>query len=245
MRPGGSYVAPLGGSLSTLFLARHGQTRGFLTGSYTDLTDLGVAQARGFGAWLAAMQVQPDRVFVGPRDRHQQTHDHARAASGMDWPAAVRLTDLDEHHGFEVVAHLLSGEGGALGDELRAAVITQDRVQILRAFRDMMHAWARGDVRAPQGEDWDAFRVRVARGLDTLCDAAANGQTVLAFTSGGFVGVASATLLGLGGPASTVDLAFSVDNTAFSEVRFSADRRTLYRFNAAPHARADMPLTGI
>lgn len=231
--------------MSTLFLARHGQTRGFLTGSYTDLTDLGVAQARGLGEWVARLEIRPDVVFVGPRDRHLQTHDHARAASGSAWPTPVRLTDLDEHHGFEVVAHLLSGEGGALGLALRDAVATQDRVQILRAFRDMMHAWALGDVRAPNGEDWDAFRVRVARGLDALCGAASSGQTVLAFTSGGFVGVASAILLGLDSPASTVDLAFSVDNTAFSEIRFSAERRTLYRFNAAPHARVDLPLTGI
>lgn len=231
--------------MSTLFLARHGQTRGFLTGSYTDLTELGVAQARGFGAWLTSMQIQPDRVFVGPRDRHQQTHDHARDAAGGHWPAPTRLDDLDEHHGFEVVAHLLSGEGGALGEALRSAVTRQDRNQILRVFRDMMHAWARGDVRAPNGEDWDAFRLRVEHALDAVVAASASGETVLAFTSGGFVGVASAILLGVVAPAPTVDLAFSVDNTAFSEVRFCADRRTLYRFNAAPHARADLPLTGI
>ena len=87
-------MAAVGGSLSTLFLARHGQTRGFLTGSYTDLTDLGVEQARGLGSWVAGMGLRPDVVFVGPLDRHQQTHDHARAASGADWPAPVRLDEL-------------------------------------------------------------------------------------------------------------------------------------------------------
>lgn len=231
--------------MSTLYLARHGQTGGFLTGAYTDLTELGVQQARGLGAWFGAMDLRPDVVVVGPRERHQQTFEHARAASGMDWPEPLHMADLDEHHGFAVVAELMSGGGGAVGQGLRDAVATGERGHILRAFRHMMHAWATGEVRAPEGEDWDAFCVRVARGLDSVCRVAQPGQTVVAFTSGGFVGVASALLLGLPGGAPAVDLAFCVDNSAFSEVRFHGARRTLHRFNSAPHARVDLPLTGI
>jgi hypothetical protein len=76
---------------------------------------------------------------------------------------------------------------------------------------------------------------------------AERGRTVVAVTSGGFVGAAVADVLSDGaGPLSDVvveGLASAVENASVTEIRASGARRTLVRFNSVAHLGDDVPAT--
>jgi broad specificity phosphatase PhoE len=116
-----------------------------------------------------------------------------------------------------------------------------------RAVAGAVRAWASGALQAPVPEDFAAFRARVTRGLARLCEAGAEeAASVVAFTSGGVIGVAVAQALGLGGEQA-VELGLAVDNASITELRFSRrdpTRLGLKRFNVAAHLDAGL-LTGL
>jgi broad specificity phosphatase PhoE len=230
--------------LATLLLVRHGQTQGFLTGDYTDLTPHGQLQAAALGAWLGAQGTTPELVAVGPAPRHRQTYEAAREAGGWAWPPAVTTPLLDEHAGMAVVLHALGG-GTLPADLFDVFARAHDRREQLRAFHVLMAAWVQGRFAPPDAEPWAAFRARVVEGLDQLCRDAGKGTTILAFTSGGFVGAAVASVLGVADEQVALDLAFAVLNTSVTEVRFSGSRRGLHVFNATPHLGGDVAVTAI
>lgn len=230
--------------MSDLFLVRHGQTRGFLVDGYTDLTDVGVRQAQALGAWFEARGIVPTRVVVGPRPRHVQT------LSGLvrpGWPEAVPLDVLDEHAGMDAMKALLAAEADAppgLREAVLAGLQTPDQRGVMASFRLLMGAWVEGRLQIPGVESWEAFRARVGRALDQLC-AGPSGQTVVAVTSGGVVGCAVADVLGVTSDLTAEALAFAVENTSVTSLRYSGPRRSLHRFNVVSHLGLDVPETAV
>lgn len=228
--------------MSVLYLVRHGQTRGFHVDGYTDLTPLGVRQAGALGAWWRDRGPRPDRFVVGPRPRHAQT---AAGLAGPDWPAPEVRAGLDEHAGLDVLTAVLEGRA-RLDDELRDAILGElGAGEVLRGFRRLLVGWATGRVHADGLETWPAFRARVASAVDDLL--AERGRTVVAVTSGGFVGAAVAHVVADGAvplaDAVVEGLASAVENTALTEIRGAGARRTLVRFNSVAHLGADVPAT--
>ena len=55
-----------GGPVSILYLVRHGQTEGFVHGSYKQLTDLGVRQSQALGRWFRDRSIVPDASSSDP-----------------------------------------------------------------------------------------------------------------------------------------------------------------------------------
>lgn len=225
--------------MSKLILIRHGQAS-FLAADYDRLSAAGEAQGTALGEHWAARGLSFDRVYVGPRQRHQHTHDLVAAVyreHGLPWPEAEALVDLDEHHGQAVVEHAFA-KGGA--PDVEPPEPGSDLRPYLRFFRDTTRSWARGEhVSAPEHETWAAFRQRIGDAVATMADAAGQGATIAAFTSGGAVAAAVGQVLDLADER-IIELSWRVRNASLSELLFAEGRFGLDTFNAVPHLRPEL-----
>ena len=231
--------------MPSLLLIRHGQGLDPLQGEYDGLSELGQQQAACIGEALAGLR---GLCFHGPLERQRLTAQTALRPHGL---VSTLLPELEEHCGHAVVVHTLSSplpEGSALAPVVGAALSPgAGRGEMARAVAAVVRGWACGELAAPVPEDYAAFRARVARGLLRLCEAgAAQDASVVAFTSGGFIGAAVAQALGLG-EVQAVELGLTVDNASLTELRFSRrepGRLGLKRFNGVAHLGRAL-LTGL
>lgn len=233
--------------MGELVLVRHGQAS-FFGASYDELSPLGLRQSAALGDHWARHHLEVATVYVGPRRRHHQTYERVSAAfraRGLPFPAAQELAELDEHHGLAVMKHALGGSGASTAainplEESEAA-----REQIVRRFFiryvEVMGEWASGALVVPDVETWAEFRARSLRALDIMCTGAG---TAVAFTSGGLVSSATGWLLGLDATR-VIDLSANLRNTALTEVRWSARRRSLVSFNGLPHLPDPKAVTAV
>ena len=233
--------------MAELILVRHAQASLF-GADYDALSPLGREQARALGRHFATHGARFARVYVGPRRRHRETLAlvaEAFAGRGLPWPAAAELAELDEHAGLEVARRTLAQGGDDPGARLRAAADDAERAHLVREFFDryfeILRDWARGSVAVEGVEPWREFRARSRRALDLLC---AGPGPAVAFTSGGLVASAAGWLLGLD-EERVIGLSAVLRNTALSEVRYSATRRSLVSFNALPHLPAPGAATAV
>ncbi len=212
---------------------------------YDQLSDLGVRQSQRIGQHWADTGVHLDHVFVGPRRRHVQTMDAAlgafQAAGGIA-PDPVEVPELDEYQVDEVVRTGLPALMAEYPDiaEL-AATVNKPGVNRMTAFQKLFERvtrmWVRQEIQVDDGENWQAFRERVARGLDQILERFSSGQTGAAFTSGGPVSVISAAPLDLADER-VLELSWMVRNGAWTEIVFGNDRLSLQAFGAIPHLQA-------
>lgn len=219
--------------MATLVLVRHGQAS-YLAADYDRLSTLGEAQARKVGD---AVGVRPDRVFVGPRRRQQDT---ARLAARDDWPLAEELAELDEHHvGSLFPDHVpaLVAASPKLAELAMAYASAEDRPSreriADRLLRECLHAWRRELPAMGHLESYLAFRVRAKRALDRLLDAP-RGTTTVAFSSGGLIAAIAGEVVGAS-PEQTIELGLVVRNAALSEIRFQEGRASLFSWNDVGH----------
>jgi broad specificity phosphatase PhoE len=198
---------------TTVLVVRHGQTYGNIEGRFcghseTDLTPLGIAQARALGRRLS--DVSADAAFSSDLSRASETARHA--LSGRDPIQLVLDPRLREMHYGEWEAR----PGREIG---------QRQPDLLREFFQCK-------VPAPGGETLEQLRARTAASVRDAVDAH-RGGTVLVFSHGNAIMAMIAEFLRL--PiAQTWSLA--VDNTSIARMSFSKSGRfTLLSFNDAAH----------
>ena len=205
--------------------------------NYDALSELGYRQARALGDHWAASGAAFDQIFAGPLQRHVQTAQCITAAysdAGRALPPVQSLALLDEHHGVQVVAHVLGNAQHSLGARDAAPGLARaDQEQLRREyfgqFREILLRWAGGELEIPGVESFASFRARASRVLARL--ATAGPGRVLAVSSGGLTAMMVGDLLGLG-DEHVIDLNLIVRNCATTEFLASADRRRLLSFNA-------------
>jgi broad specificity phosphatase PhoE len=227
--------------MGTLVLVRHGQAS-FLAADYDKLSPVGEEQARRLGEHWARRGVTFDRVYTGPRVRHQRTAElcseaYARAG-GRAWPAIELLNDLDEMQVSDVMERHLPALAqtdpviGALLNEFQAAAGGAGGPRAFnRLFEEVTRRWVRGEIESPDVEPWSAFITRVGRALEVM--RAGRGR-VAAFSSAGPVTAAIQYALKVD-HGTTLELALVTRNSALTEFLFSGERLTLTAFNALPH----------
>jgi broad specificity phosphatase PhoE len=236
--------------MSVLALVRHGKASAL--SDYDNLSPPGIEQSRLLGAFWAERCFVPERVFVGPRRRHAQTHEQVAAevaAAGLAWPTPEPVAELDEHDGINLVFRLLpelartdealQGVAGAM-----ARGETPSHTDVLMAFKRITRQWARGEVGHPEVESWTAFRARVQSGLAKMTHPIVHGRTVVAFTSAGTVAAAVGHVLSLGDEA-VLDLSWSLHNGAVSELAYSDSGWGLRTFNGTAHIRDTALITSV
>jgi broad specificity phosphatase PhoE len=231
--------------MRTLKLIRHGQASTLEKGDYDKLSPLGQRQSQQLGAYWAAQNLVPRHIFVGPRRRHQGTYQHVLASMGdlaQRWPEPQPLATLDElpgedllRQGLPLVAKgqdALAARAGAVLEGF--ANDNRDVPEMLAVFRAIIEKWATDALTLDGVESWSEFRARVGNAMDEMTEATREDGTTLAFTSGGFKGVALGRVLGMNA-ITTVSQMWPIQNSSITAFRISDTGLTLSRFNTVPH----------
>lgn len=210
--------------MSQLLLVRHGQS-----GPDGLLTALGEQQARRLGEYWQRRGQRFDEAYCGALPRQRRTAELA------GWPQAVEIPDLNE---YQAGIFTTFGPRLAARDQQYAALVQawereRDNRTFQRMFEVVVRQWVQGSLTDPQVEPWPAFRERVRVALRRLTREGPS-RTVVAFTSGGVIGVMLQTVLDA--PDTTaIELNWRVRNASLTGFLFSGDRISLDSFNATPH----------
>ncbi|MBA4179897.1 MAG: hypothetical protein C0506_04840 [Anaerolinea sp.] len=198
---------------TSVLLVRHGQTYGninqlFCGHSETDLTPLGVAQARALGQRLKGQHIHA--AYASDLSRARKTAEHALEEAGA-LPVALD-PDLREMH---------YGEWEGLSGEC-----------LRETHRDLMRDFFLCRAPAPGGETVAQIRQRTAAAIRRIA-AAHVGQTVLVVSHGNAIAAMLAELLHMPIESSW---SFAVENTSLTRMQISkSGRLTLLGFNDASH----------
>ncbi|WP_172300054.1 histidine phosphatase family protein [Pseudoruegeria sp. HB172150] len=206
--------------MGEVILVRHGQANSGAQDeeSYDRLSDLGRQQAMWLGEWLRANEAPFDRVVTGSLLRHRQT---AEAMGDMGAASQIdpRLNEMDYFN----LGHALEDQHGVPmpGPENFA----EHSVQV-------MEAWHRAEIRG--NEDFTEFEGRVT---EILREASEPGVRVICITSGGVIGMALRSLLGVD-PRRLAHLLMPIRNSSLHRVTVAPHGTILSGFNATPHLDA-------
>ncbi|GAA5512911.1 hypothetical protein Dcar01_01635 [Deinococcus carri] len=225
--------------MSELILVRHGQATPFEAD--TDrLSPLGEAQARAVGAYLAEAGVEPTDVISGSLVRQRESARLAAEAAGGGWPAPrldPRLAEYDGDGLTRLLAPLLAARDPDFGALVRAYEQERQGPQRNRHLQRMLEpltaAYLRGELTHEEVEPWADFRARIHAFLHELLAGPA-GRTVLAFTSGGVIGVTVAAVL-RAPDASALTLNWRVKNASLTRLTYGGGRASLDSFNETAH----------
>jgi broad specificity phosphatase PhoE len=174
--------------VGVILLVRHGQAS-FGSADYDVLSPLGERQSRCLGAALAGRGVRPASVVSGSMRRQRDSAVALTEQAGWNLEPSVDA-------GWNEFEHL------GLAANRDAGHAPPDR----EAFQDVLEAgmrrWA-GDGGAPPvaesvGESFADFTARTESALRAVAAAQPRGTTTVVATSGGVIGLITATLLGAG-----------------------------------------------
>jgi broad specificity phosphatase PhoE len=234
--------------MSSLTLVRHAQAS-FFADDYDVLSELGRTQAQRLGEQWASEQRAIDEVYVGPRQRQQQTAAEVAAVfrrRGLAFPNPVVLAELDEYDLTGILDNLapaLARQDAAFADLFTRQRHGETQADQARNFQKMFEPlllhWLAAGPELDGLESWPAFQSRVRRGLSQMTDRPGHGRRVVALTSGGFIG--TAVQLVLQSPDRTaLELNWRIANAALTELVFSRGRIALDRFNCIGHLTPDL-----
>lgn len=226
--------------MSQLLLIRHGQATPFEAD--TDrLSALGRDQARSVGESLVDLGVEPTAILAGPMVRQARTAELAAEAAQGAWPDVQtdpRLAEYDGDGLIRTLAPLLAAREPSFDALLRDFEERQEAPDRNRYFQRMLEAlvdaYLRGSISHPQVETWAAFKTRVRAALADVFSGPSD-QTVLAFTSGGVIGLSVAGVLEAP-DASALKLNWRVKNGSITRFTYGRGGRvSLDSFNETAH----------
>lgn len=230
--------------MSLLILVRHGQATPFEAD--TDrLSPLGEAQARAVGEYLAEAGLEPTDVISGSLVRQRESARLAAEGAGGGWPEPVtdpRLAEYDGDGLTRTLAPLLAARDPRFDALVRAYERERHGPERNRHLQRMLEpltdAYLRGEVTHPEVEAWADFRARIHAFLRELL-AGPSGRTVLAFSSGGVIGVTVAAVL-RAPDASALTLNWRVRNGSLTRLTYGGGRASLDSFNETAHLTEEL-----
>lgn len=236
--------------MSTLLLVRHGQARAF-SQSPDRLSQLGREQARQLAHYWIAVGAGFDAVYHGTLCRQRESCEAVAAVfrrAGVDFPEPSALPGLDEYGAQDLISLIAprlaeeDSDFAPLWRNWQARSGAQDRNRHFQLmFESVMGRWVEGRLSEPGLEPWEEFRLRVVDALQSIREAEGGGRRVVAFTSGGPIGVAVQSCLAAP-PRAGIELNWRVRNTSVTTFLYSGSRMSLDGFNELPHlaTRADL-----
>lgn len=229
--------------MSTLLLVRHGQAPAF-SDSPDRLTPHGEEQARQLGRYWIALNAGFDAAYHGTLRRQRESYEAVAAEfrqAGKPFPESTAVPELNEYVTQDLVSTIAprlaerDPEFAPLWRDWHGNPEVESRN---RRFQQMFEAlvlrWVEGQLEEPSLEPWDAFRSRVVEALRIIRESQGSGKRVVAFTSGGPIGVAVQTCLGAP-PRAALELNWRVRNTSLTSFLYSGSRMSLDGFNELPH----------
>jgi broad specificity phosphatase PhoE len=229
--------------MSSLTLVRHTQAS-FHADHYDQLSSLGERQALLLGEAWVRQRRKLTEVYVGPRSRQRHTAELVAACyqrAGLPFPELVTLPELDEYDLSGILQRLAPElarqdlEFARLFDGQRRGLTGRDRERSFQTmFERLLRHWQTATEVMDGLETWPTFCERVARGIKYMTDQPGQSRRVAAFTSGGFIGVATQRVLGA--PDRTaLEINWRIRNGAVTEFVYSGERITLDSFNSVAH----------
>ena len=224
--------------MGALYLIRHGQAS-FGSQNYDALSALGHQQGHVVGQALKARGVVPEVVVAGTMQRHQETARAALSAMALDVPMQVLagVNEFDHENVIEVAQPryadkaLMMSEMAASGDPRRA---------FQTFFQDAVSRWVGGNHDAEYAEPWSVFKLRSVSALEDLIKLTpAKGQAVV-FTSGGFISVICAHLLGLH-DTQAFTINWTLANAGITKILVGRDGLHLVSINEHAHVEGANP----
>ena len=170
--------------MSVLYLVRHGQAS-FGTDDYDRLSDLGKAQSRTTGRFLASQSIEPDRIVHGEMLRQRQTAEGLLEGMGLSMDAHVD-SGWNEYAAWELTGVLIDLDPRAQHD----SKIFQGELERGAA------RWASGEHDEDYRETYKQFTSRVERALDDAVAAMGSGQSTIVVSSAGAIAWTAARLIG-------------------------------------------------
>lgn len=236
--------------MSRLVLVRHGQAEAF-SEQPDRLTALGWEQGRALGRHWRECGLRVDAAFHGTLRRQRETFDAVRGAfraAGVAFPRATVEPGLDEYAAQDLVRTIgpqlarAEADFALLWERWVAAASAPDRNRhFQRMFENLAGRWSRGEISHPGLEPWSDFRSRANAALSRIRAGHKRGARVVAFTSGGPIGVAVQSCLGAP-PEAALAINWRVRNCSLTSFLFSGSRVSLDAFNEMPHFAANPEL---
>lgn len=237
--------------MATLYLIRHGQAS-FMHANYDKLSSIGEEQARILGKYLGENKYSFDACYSGLLARHRGTlagvHE-AYTHLGLKMPEPIFIPGLNEHEGAEIhQEHLPNFLAEPQHRELREAVEKYGhthpavRQGLLRLFFKGTKLWALGQLHSEGRETFNDFKTRVSEGYQILQAAMQDRENVIAFTSGGTIGMLLGLVLGLS-DEKVIELNWQVRNCSISELAYSKGKFYLRGFNYTHHFQDERLIT--
>ena len=237
--------------MALLTLVRHGQAS-FLQDNYDKLSEKGELQARILGEYWLRTGAVFGQVYYGPACRHLRTGEivaDVYRRAGANWPEPVRLAELDEYAGIEVVRTFLPGlmetheDIRALESEFRQAGEQDVAFRLFdKLFARITRMWVNEELDSPDVEPWREFCARVDRGIAQIRAGAGKNARIAVFTSGGVIAATVRAAMDLS-PERTLELSWTSRNASYTELLFSPERFSLASFNNHPHLEDEELLT--
>ncbi len=201
-------------------LVRHGQANGSAqdeTG-YDRLSPLGHQQAQWLGDYFNAAGEMHARVYCGTLRRHRETLEGIAPKGTAEPVFDPRLNELE----YFTMAHLLEAQHGV--------PLPTDREGFVTHLPRLFGAWQAGELDGAP-ESFDAFETRVRSVIEEI--AAGQGRA-LVVTSGGLIGMAMRTVMGLDLGA-MAHLCLAIENSSVHRVQRLSTGLAVTQFNALPH----------
>lgn len=223
--------------MGRILLVRHGQAS-LMGDDYDALSEVGVAQSRLLGEWLAARGARFDHVVMGSLRRHAQTAEACLAALGADAaPAPVVEPDLDEYRHEDMVARYAPELAERAAVRAWLARSENPRKAFQQVFAAAFDRWVGGAHEADYPIPWTAFRARSVAAVQRVAQLCGSGQSALVFTSGGPIAGIVQHVLGVP-DARVAALHFPLFNGGLTQLLCRAGSVGLSYFNAVGYLEA-------
>ena len=224
--------------MGSLYLIRHGQAS-FGSQNYDELSPLGHQQGHAVGRALRARGVAPEVVVAGTMQRHQDTARAALAAMALECSMQVHagVNEFDHENVIEVAEPryadkaLMMAEMAASGEPRRA---------FQSFFQDAVSRWVAGHHDAEYLEPWSVFKLRCVSTLDELVKLTPPRGQAMVFTSGGFISVVCAHLLGLH-DTQAFAINWTLANAGVTKINVGRDGLHLLSVNEHAHVEGATP----
>jgi broad specificity phosphatase PhoE len=223
--------------MPVLRLIRHAQAT-YASELDDALTELGLRQSALLDAALVDDGVLAERIAVGSLRRQAATVLACRRSVTKAPSVDPRW---DEYAAADVLAHhgVTPTDGGPRNSLGAPPALTPREFQAL--LDAALARWIEAGERSPCAESWPAFQTRVRAALSDLVAGLERGAQALAFTSGGVIAAAGATLLAA--PAATFLALNRVSvNSAITTVISGRAGLRLLTFNDHSHIEHDRAL---
>jgi broad specificity phosphatase PhoE len=212
--------------MGLVLLVRHGQAS-FGAEDYDVLSEVGWAQGRLLGSWLAERGVVPTAVIHG--DLRRQRDTTLAMAEGAGWsvdPVVDPGWDEFDHVGMVAAYPALPPD-----------VDLTDRRAFQRLFEEATAHWTAGEP-GDFAETYAGFEGRVRGALDRATEAAGSGATVVVVSSGGPIAVACSALVD---PGARLWQRFNtvIVNSSVTRVVVGSTGSRLLTFNEHAHLEGD------